>query len=261
MARGHEVTHYPWVLLGRQIGRLNPDSRHPLGIGQSCPGPASSLQIVRLIADAGGGGSDPSPRYSRTPDTPRTGRLVRVHRLTGFDMPALQSLIRTIPDHPKPGIQFRDITTLLRDPEGLRRSIDDISDRHRDQDIDLVVGIEARGFIFGTAIAYKLGVGFVPMRKPGKLPGETIGRDFDLEYGSDRIEMHVGAVTAGQRVLLVDDLIATGGTAEAAILLLKEVGAKVVESAFVVALPDLGGIERLEKVGSPVHWLCEFSGE
>jgi len=169
--------------------------------------------------------------------------------------------IRTIPDHPKPGIQFRDITSLLRDPEGLRLAIDGIADRHRASEIELVVGIEARGFIFGTAVAYQLGLGFVPLRKPGKLPGKTIGRDFDLEYGKDRIEMHVDAVTAGQKVLLVDDLIATGGTAEAAVQLLSEAGAEIVECAFVIALPDLGGVERLERSGYRVHSLCEFSGD
>jgi adenine phosphoribosyltransferase len=173
----------------------------------------------------------------------------------------LQSLIRTIPDHPKPGIQFRDITTLLHDAEGLRLAIDEIADRHRGGQIDLVAGIEARGFIFGTAISYALGLGFVPLRKPGKLPGTTIGRDFALEYGTDRIEMHEDAIKAGQRILLVDDLIATGGTAAAAVELIREVGAEVVECAFVVALPDLGGLERLEKIGCKTHALCEFAGD
>ncbi len=176
-------------------------------------------------------------------------------------MASLRSLIRTIPDHPKPGIEFRDITTLLRNPRGLRLAVDGIADRHADNGVDLIVGIEARGFIFGTAVAYQMGLGFVPMRKPGKLPGETIGRDFDLEYGSDRIEMHLGAVEAGQRVLVVDDLIATGGTAEAAVELLREVGAEVVECSFVIALPDLGGVQRLEKLGCKLHWLCEFKGD
>ena len=173
----------------------------------------------------------------------------------------LRSLIRTIPDYPKPGIQFRDITTLLRDPKGLKLAVEGIADRHRQGGIDSVVGIEARGFIFGTAVAYRLGCGFVPIRKTGKLPGEKIARTFDLEYGSDRIEIHVGAIEPGARVLLVDDLVATGGTAEAAVALLREVGAEVVECAFVVALPDLGGIARLERLGCKVHWLCEFAGE
>lgn len=173
----------------------------------------------------------------------------------------LRSFIRTIHDHPEPGVKFRDITTLLLDPEGLRLAVDGIADRHRAGGIDLVVGIEARGFIFGTAVAYQLGLGFVPIRKPGKLPGETVGRDFDLEYGSDRIELHVGAIESGQRVLLVDDLIATGGTAEAAVGLLREVRAEVVECAFVIALPDLGGTARLEKLGCQVHSLCEFAGD
>jgi adenine phosphoribosyltransferase len=177
----------------------------------------------------------------------------------------LKGLIRTIPDHPKPGIQFRDITTLLLDPKGLEVAVDGLAEPYLDPDRagrpEIVVGIEARGFIFGTALAYRLGLGFLPLRKPGKLPGETIGRDFDLEYGTDRIEMHVDALRKGQRVLLVDDLIATGGTAEAAVHLLRTVGAEVVETAFVVALPDLGGIERLEKLDCSVRSLCEFEGD
>ncbi|MFO0691356.1 MAG: adenine phosphoribosyltransferase [Myxococcota bacterium] len=173
----------------------------------------------------------------------------------------LAALIRTIPDHPKPGIQFRDVTTLLLDPDGLRLAVDGLADRHQGGRIDLVAGIEARGFIFGTAVAYRLGCGFVPLRKPGKLPGEKVSRSFELEYGSDRIELHVGAVPPGARVLLVDDLIATGGTAEAAVSLLREVGAQIVECAFVVALPELGGIGRLERAGCAVRWLCEFAGE
>ena len=177
----------------------------------------------------------------------------------------LRRFIRTIPDHPKPGIQFRDITTLLESAEGLRLAVDALAAPHAEAvcagGLDAVVGIEARGFIFGTAIAYQLGTGFIPLRKPGKLPGATIGRDYDLEYGTDRIEMHVGAVQRGQRVLLVDDLIATGGTAEAAVHLLREAGAEIVECAFVIDLPDLGGSMRLEKIGCRVRSLCAFEGE
>lgn len=180
----------------------------------------------------------------------------------------LRRFIRTIPDHPKPGIQFRDITTLLESPEGLRLAVEGLAAPYTASaaassapGLDIVAGIEARGFIFGTAIAYRLGTGFIPLRKPGKLPGETIGRDFELEYGRDRIELHVGAVEPGARVLLVDDLVATGGTAEAAVLLLREAGAEIVECAFVIALPDLGGPARLEKLGCRVRSLCEFAGE
>lgn len=185
----------------------------------------------------------------------------------------LADLIRTIPDYPKPGIQFRDITTLLRDGPGLRAAVERLADRYRVEPgsaaeteqhapvVDVVVGIEARGFIFGPAVALELGAGFVPLRKPGKLPGETIGRDFELEYGQDRLELHVGSIEPGQRVLLVDDLIATGGTAMAGVELIRALGADVAAADFVVALPDLGGITRLEAAGCPVHWLCEFGGE
>ncbi|MEM9173603.1 MAG: adenine phosphoribosyltransferase [Myxococcota bacterium] len=175
---------------------------------------------------------------------------------------ALRKLIRTIPDHPKPGIQFRDITTLLADGKGLAQAVEALAAPFEaGPGIDAVVGIEARGFIFGTAVACRLAVGFVPLRKPGKLPGETIGRDFELEYGRDRIEMHRDAVRAGHRVLLVDDLIATGGTAQAAIELLNAVEAEIVECAFVIGLPDLGGMKRLTDLGCAVRTLCDFDGD
>ena len=174
---------------------------------------------------------------------------------------SIKSLIRTIPDYPKAGIQFRDITTLVSDPTGLRLAVEGLAQSHSDVQVDVVAGIEARGFVFGTPAALELGVGFVPIRKAGKLPGETIGREFELEYGTDTIEVHVGAIKRGDRVLLIDDLIATGGTAEAAVELLRELGAEVVACRFVVALPDLGGIERLEKLGCAVEWLCEFEGD
>lgn len=173
----------------------------------------------------------------------------------------ITSLIRTIPDHPKPGIQFRDVTTLLGDAQGLRAAMEDLAERYRDHGIEAVAGIEARGFIFGSVVAYLLGTGFVPIRKQGKLPGPTMSREYDLEYGQDRIEIHEGAVTPGQRILLVDDLIATGGTAEAGVSLLREAGGLVEQCAFLVALPDLGGIRRLESLDCKVQWACEFEGD
>jgi adenine phosphoribosyltransferase len=173
----------------------------------------------------------------------------------------LKSLIRTIPDHPRPGIQFRDITTLLQDPVGLRVSVEGMVEHFRGQKIDKVAGIEARGFILGGAVAMALGAGFVPVRKAGKLPSATIGQDYELEYGSDRVEMHTDSVRPGERVLLVDDLIATGGTAEAAAQVIQQLGGVVVGVAVVIDLPDLGGRRRLEKRGHTVVALCEFEGE
>jgi adenine phosphoribosyltransferase len=173
-------------------------------------------------------------------------------------------LIRTIPDHPKPGIQFRDITTLIADPRGLQASIELLAatyQRGGQPQPEVVVGIEARGFIFGAAVAVRLGVGFVPLRKPGKLPGNTVGQDFALEYGEDRIEVHVDAIASGMRALVVDDLIATGGTAEAGVELIRSQGGVVDDCAFVVSLPDLGGRSRLETLGCRVFSLCEFEGE
>ena len=174
----------------------------------------------------------------------------------------IKSLIRTIPDFPRPGIQFRDITTLLANPVGFARAINDLADRYRDgeREVDLVAGIEARGFIIGAALALALGKGFIPIRKAAKLPGQTLGQDYKLEYGSDRVEIHADALAAGARVLLVDDLVATGGTAEAASLLVAAAGGRVVECAFVIDLPDLGGRRRLEAQGLPVHALCAFEG-
>ncbi len=172
----------------------------------------------------------------------------------------LAELVRTIPDFPKPGILFRDVTTLLRDPAGFTETVARVVARYRDAGIDRVAGIEARGFIVGGAVAVGLGVGFVPIRKKGKLPGEAIGEDYALEYGTDRIEMHVGAVAPGERVLLVDDLIATGGTAIAALTLVEKAGAKVHEACFVIDLPDLGGAKRLRERGCASFSLIEFAG-
>jgi len=173
----------------------------------------------------------------------------------------LKSLIRTIPHYPKQGIQFRDITTLLKDPIGFRMVIDAFAQHYATQPIDKIAGIEARGFIVGAALAYKLGLGFVPIRKSGKLPAETIGHDYALEYGADRVEIHTDAIAQGERVLLVDDLIATGGTAEASVALLQKLGGVVVGCAFVINLPDLGGAQRLSDAGLVPYSLCEFEGD
>ncbi len=173
----------------------------------------------------------------------------------------IKSLVRTIPHYPKQGIMFRDITTLLKDPVGMRVTIEEIVKRYRSQKISKVAGIESRGFIIGAPVAFQLGVGFVPIRKKGKLPAETIGHDYELEYGADRIEIHTDAISQGERILLVDDLIATGGTAEAAATLIAKMGGEVVECCFVIDLPDVGGRKRLEKLGLAVHALCEFEGD
>ena len=173
----------------------------------------------------------------------------------------LKSLVRTIPDYPKPGIMFRDITTLLGDAKGLTACVKQLAEPYADKSIDAVAGIEARGFILGGAIADRLGCGFVPIRKKGKLPGKAIGQDYELEYGVDVIEIHDDAVTRGERVLLVDDLIATGGTAEAAVKLLRKLDAEIVAAAFVIDLPDLKGRERVEALGIDCHTLIEFEGD
>ncbi len=173
----------------------------------------------------------------------------------------IKSRIRTVPHYPKQGIQFRDITTLLKDPIGLRTTIDELARRYADMKIDKVAGIESRGFIVGAPLAYVLGKGFVPIRKKGKLPAETIGHDYELEYGTDRIEIHTDAIEKGEKVLLVDDLIATGGTAEAACKLIDKMGGQIVECCFIIDLPDIGGRKRLEKHGHKVFALCEFEGD
>ena len=173
----------------------------------------------------------------------------------------IKSHIRTVPHYPKQGIMFRDITTLLKDPVGFRIAIHELLNRYTGMKIDKVAGIEARGFIIGAPLAYMLGVGFIPIRKKGKLPAETIGHDYELEYGTDRIEIHTDAIAPGERVLLVDDLIATGGTAEAATKLIEKIGGEIIECAFVIDLPDVGGRKRLEKAGYKVFALCEYEGE
>ncbi len=168
--------------------------------------------------------------------------------------------IRTIPDFPHEGILFRDVTTLFQDPRGFRLAIDQLLSPFVGQKIDAVAGLEARGFILGGAVAHQLSKGFVAVRKKGKLPGATVEQAYQLEYGEAVVEIHDDAVSAGDKVLIVDDLLATGGTAEAGIKLIERLGAEVVGCAFVVDLPDLGGRKRLEAMGVPVHAICAFDG-
>ncbi|TLP48308.1 MULTISPECIES: adenine phosphoribosyltransferase [Cohaesibacter] len=172
----------------------------------------------------------------------------------------LKSLIRSIPDYPKAGIIFRDITSLIAHGEGFRQSVRELAAPYQGKGISKVAGIEARGFIFGGAIADLLGVGFVPIRKQGKLPGEVVGQDYALEYGTDRIELHADAIAPGEKILLIDDLIATGGTAVAAFDLLDRVGGEIVAASFVIDLPDLGGAALLREKGIEVHTLMAFEG-
>jgi adenine phosphoribosyltransferase len=171
-----------------------------------------------------------------------------------------EDVIRTIPDYPKPGIMFRDITTLLGNPRAFRRAVDELVQPWAGAKIDKVAGLEARGFILGGAVAHQLGVGFIPVRKKGKLPHTVIGEDYQLEYGTDRVEIHVDAVSPGDKVLLIDDLIATGGTALAGIKLLERAGAKVIGCSFVIDLPELGGADKLRAIGMNVASLVAFEG-
>ncbi|MEM1302943.1 MAG: adenine phosphoribosyltransferase [Pseudomonadota bacterium] len=172
----------------------------------------------------------------------------------------IKDYIRTIVDFPHEGIMFRDVTTLFADPRGLRLAVDQLLDPYVGTRIDKVVGLEARGFILGGAIAHQLSVGFVPIRKKGKLPGTTISQDYKLEYGEAIVQLHDDAILAGEKILLVDDLLATGGTAEAGIKLIERLGGEIIGCAFVIDLPALGGRKRLHDMGMDVHWLCEFDG-
>lgn len=173
----------------------------------------------------------------------------------------LRETVRTIPDYPKSGIMFRDITTLLSNGEAFAAAIDALAEPFLDARFDRVAGVEARGFIVGGAVARKLGVGFVPVRKKGKLPWRTIAQSYELEYGIDEVEIHEDACAAGEKILLVDDLLATGGTAEAAFRLIERTGAAAPACAFIIDLPDLGGAEKLRAAGKEVHTLIAFEGE
>jgi adenine phosphoribosyltransferase len=172
---------------------------------------------------------------------------------------SIKSKIRTIPDWPKKNIMFRDITTLLKNPDGLKETVDLLYDRYADKKIDKVIGIESRGFILAAPLAYRLGCGFVPVRKPGKLPGEIESEEYSLEYGTDKIEIHKDAITKGDKVLIVDDLLATGGTMNAARNLVKKLEGEIVECAFVVELPDLKGREKIK--GENIFSIVKFEGD
>jgi adenine phosphoribosyltransferase len=172
----------------------------------------------------------------------------------------LRSAIRSIPDYPKPGIMFRDITTLLGDARAFRRAVDELVQPWAGSKIDKVAGMEARGFILGGAVAHQVSAGFIPIRKKGKLPHKRVSIAYSLEYGLDQMEMHEDAVVAGERVILVDDLIATGGTAEGAVKLLRQMGANVLAACFIIDLPELGGADKIRKLDVPVRTLVSFEG-
>lgn len=172
----------------------------------------------------------------------------------------VRDFIRTIPDFPVPGVQFRDVTTLFNDATGLRLAIDGLANPYTTEALDVVVGMDARGFILGGAVAYKLGLPFVPVRKAGKLPGNTIKVAYALEYGEAEMEIHDDALHAGSKVLLIDDLLATGGTAEAGVKLIEQIGGEIAAAAFIVDLPELGGSAKLRGMGIDLHILCDFEG-
>jgi adenine phosphoribosyltransferase len=179
-----------------------------------------------------------------------------------MDFPTnLKDLIRTIPDYPKEGIMFRDITTLMQHPAGFRRTVDELVQPFAGSSITRVAGIEARGFILGGAVAHQLSIGFVAVRKKGKLPWQTISVEYELEYGTDEVEIHIDSVEQGDLILIIDDLIATGGTAAATTQLVRDAGGEVVGASFIVDLPDLGGRAWLEEMGVPVRTLMSFEGE
>ena len=174
---------------------------------------------------------------------------------------SIKSKIRTIKNYPIDGVMFRDITTLFKDPDGLREAINIFAERYKDMKIDKIAAIESRGFLIGAPLAYLLNIGLVLIRKPGKLPAETIKQDYKLEYGTDQIEIHIDAIKEGERVLIVDDLIATGGTVEAAVKLVQKMKGEVLECCFIIDLPDIGGSRKLESMGQNIFSLCEFEGD
>ena len=196
---------------------------------------------------------------AKNADKVKTILLNIIPKLANQDHDYIKSKIRTVPNFPKPGIMFRDITTLLLDPEGMKKTIEILYNRYKDKNLDAIAGIEARGFIIAGILADKLGIGLIPIRKPGKLPGETISHEYDLEYGTDKVEIHKDSIKLRQKILLVDDLIATGGTAEASAILIEKLGGKVEEIAFIIELPELRGRDKLTKW--PIYSILNFDGE
>ncbi|WGY46459.1 MULTISPECIES: adenine phosphoribosyltransferase [unclassified Vibrio] len=180
--------------------------------------------------------------------------------MTTETLSLIKSSIKSIENYPKPGILFRDVTSLLEDAKAYQATIQLFVDRYKEMGFTKVVGTEARGFLFGAPLALELGLGFVPVRKPGKLPRETVGQTYDLEYGTDTLEIHVDAIQPGDKVLVVDDLLATGGTIEATAKLIRQLGGEVEHAAFVINLPEIGGDKRLEGLGLNVYSICEFEG-
>ncbi len=172
----------------------------------------------------------------------------------------IQASIKTIPDYPKAGILFRDVTSLMEDAKAYQATIQLLVEKYKNQGFTKVVGTEARGFLFGAPLALELGLGFVPVRKPGKLPRETVSQSYELEYGTDVLEIHTDAIQAGDKVLVVDDLLATGGTIEATVKLIRQLGGEVTDAAFVINLPEIGGEEKLKSLGLNVYSICEFAG-
>ncbi len=172
----------------------------------------------------------------------------------------IQASIKTIPDYPKKGILFRDVTSLMEDPKAYQATIQLLVDKYQSMGFTKVVGTEARGFLFGAPLALALGLGFIPVRKPGKLPRETVSQSYELEYGTDVLEIHTDAIKAGDKVLVVDDLLATGGTIEATVKLIRQLGGEVTDAAFVINLPDIGGEDKLKSLGLNVYSICEFAG-
>lgn len=188
-------------------------------------------------------------------------KMVKQNKMTEQEVQILKNAVHTIPNYPSEGIMFRDVTGILDHAEALALTIKSLAKKYQNGGFTKIVGTEARGFLFGAPLALELGLGFVPVRKPGKLPRDTFAQDYQLEYGSDTLEIHQDALSADDKVLIIDDLLATGGTIEATHALIKRVGAQVSDAAFVISLPDLGGEQRLEQLGLSVHSLIQYAGE